>query len=357
MTGPDRLGRAQSFGWLAIGLVTVLALIGGWSARTLLAPPGQAEPAAAPTTATAEFGTVERSLSLSAEANWVGGAQRAGLAAGTVTALGPSAPARIRPGTILYEVDLVPVVAASGSVPAFRDLRSGDVGPDVAQLQEFLRAEGAFLKSTTGRFDGATVAAVRRWQLARQQPRTGVVKWGTVLFLGELPAIGAITDAVILGQPAPVGVAAYRSVPDSPRFTIQLPPNQASIVRAGMPVRLEHGGAVWRAAIESMLTEPDGAAKATLGPAGRDGSICGTGCGALSLNGTAGIPASIQVTPRTSGTTVPTAALVGSPTGGAAVITDDGHSVPVVVVQSSGGIAVVEGLRPGMKVRVGRIDS
>ena len=49
-------------------------------------------------------------------------------------------------GARLYTVDLRPVVAAVGAVPAFRDLAQGSRGADVAQLEQLLVSTG-FLAS------------------------------------------------------------------------------------------------------------------------------------------------------------------------------------------------------------------
>lgn len=353
VTRRARLGGPPRFGWFALAFTVGLTLACGWSVQTLLSAPDQVGDATTYTTATTQVGTVERILNLNADATWDGGAPTVGMAAGTVTAVHAAGPTAVGQGTVLYEVDLQPVVAARGNVPAFRDLRRGDAGPDVKQLQELLRTAGHFTGAATSRFDAVTVEAVRDWQRGRGQPRTGEVRMGTVLFVGELPATGATTPAVVLGQAAPVGVAAFRTVPDAPRFTMQLPANQALLVKPDMPVHLQHGSAAWEAVVDSIMPGPDGTAMATLGSATGGRNICGQECRSLSLDGVGGIVAAIQVTPRTVGTTVPTAALVVSQNGGAAVTTDSGEVVPVRVRASSSGVAVVEGIQPGVLVRVG----
>ena len=45
-------------------------------------------------------------------------------------------------GDVLYRVDDDPVLLLCGTVPAYRDLRSGDRGKDVRQLKRNLRALG-----------------------------------------------------------------------------------------------------------------------------------------------------------------------------------------------------------------------
>jgi hypothetical protein len=67
--------------------------------------------------------------------------------------------------------------------------------------------------------------------------------------------------------------------------------------------------------------------------------------------GDAGITARIVVVPRTTGVTVPSAALVVHDGGDPAVRTEAGM-VAVTVKAASGGRVVVEGITVGTKVRV-----
>lgn len=64
-----------------------------------------------------------------------------------------------------------------GTEPQVRDLRTGDQGNDVAQVQANLIALGfGGGLSVTSTFDGATQAAVRAWQASRSMPVTGEVR-------------------------------------------------------------------------------------------------------------------------------------------------------------------------------------
>lgn len=64
-----------------------------------------------------------------------------------------------------------------GTEPQVRDLRAGDQGNDVAQVQANLIALGfGDGLSVTSAFDGATQAAVRSWQASRSLPITGEVR-------------------------------------------------------------------------------------------------------------------------------------------------------------------------------------
>jgi peptidoglycan hydrolase-like protein with peptidoglycan-binding domain len=68
----------------------------------------------------------------------------------------------IAPGTVLIEVSGRPIVALAGAIPAYRDLKPGDTGNDVAQLQSALRALGYPDSDTDGAFGAGTKSAVTR---------------------------------------------------------------------------------------------------------------------------------------------------------------------------------------------------
>src|SRR6266704_1521383 len=60
----------------------------------------------------------------------------------TVTRLPVRPGDRVRPGQLLAEIDGRPIVALRGRLPPYRDLREGDAGPDVTQLQRALESLG-----------------------------------------------------------------------------------------------------------------------------------------------------------------------------------------------------------------------
>jgi hypothetical protein len=128
--------------------------------------------------------------------------------AGTYTWL-PTAGSAIGAGQALYEVDNLPVILMTGTVPAWRSFELGMTsGPDVAQLQAGLIAEGyaaGLLSAPTGRFDQLTAAAVDRWQAGHGYQVTSQIELGQVVFLPSAVRVGApaaaIGDAAAPGQP------------------------------------------------------------------------------------------------------------------------------------------------------------
>ena len=97
--------------------------------------------------------------------------------AGMLTALPPSHGRTVSSGDVVAEVDLHPIVAAQGSVPAFRPLQVGTVGPDVAQLRLFLCSEKVLTScAASPTFTPAVRSAVKAWQKSLRVPQNGVLK-------------------------------------------------------------------------------------------------------------------------------------------------------------------------------------
>lgn len=92
-------------------------------------------------------------------------------ASGTITR-GAAAGATLHPGDLWLYVDEKPVAVMPGAIPMFRDLLAPAVGQpvalegnDVRQLQEFLRAAGAFAGTVNGKFSTALGQAAAHWRI------------------------------------------------------------------------------------------------------------------------------------------------------------------------------------------------
>ncbi|MFB7915359.1 peptidoglycan-binding protein [Streptomyces sp. NPDC056061] len=128
---------------------------------------------------------------------------------GTVT-VAASAGKTLTGGQALYELNDKPVTLLYGPVPMFREMKVGDRGSDVLQLERNLRdlGFGSNLYVDT-RYDEATEAAVKRWQKTLNRDTTGRVGRGDVVFQpGPVKVVSA--DAALADQ---VG-------PDTPVLTI-----------------------------------------------------------------------------------------------------------------------------------------
>ncbi|WP_431771367.1 efflux RND transporter periplasmic adaptor subunit [Streptomyces cucumeris] len=112
-------------------------------------------------------------------------AQRRGVSSaveGTVTVAADTG-ATVTRGQALYELDDKPVTLLYGQIPMFREMKPGDRGSDVLQLERNLRdlGYGAGLY-VDPRYDAATAAAVKSWQKSLNRTPTGKVGKGDVVF-------------------------------------------------------------------------------------------------------------------------------------------------------------------------------
>ncbi|MFD5385050.1 peptidoglycan-binding protein [Streptomyces sp. NPDC127074] len=123
---------------------------------------------------------------------------------GTVTGL-PGIGSTVSRGERLYGVDGKPVVLLYGKSPAYRDMKSGDKGEDVRQLEENLQALGYRGFTPDSEFTDLTAQAVKRWQKSLGLVQTGKVADGRVVFASGPLRIG--------GHKAPVGSDVRPGVP------------------------------------------------------------------------------------------------------------------------------------------------
>ncbi|MFC0842966.1 peptidoglycan-binding protein [Streptomyces noboritoensis] len=111
----------------------------------------------------------------------------------------------IKRGQALYELNDKPVTLLYGPVPMFREMKAGDRGSDVLQLERNLRelGYGSGLYVDT-EYDKYTEAAVKRWQKSLNRESTGRVGKGDVVFQpGQVKVVTA--DAALADQVAPGG--------------------------------------------------------------------------------------------------------------------------------------------------------
>ena len=337
---------------LVVAVVGVVAGVAGWSARALLAPPAPLPRGAEYAVVEVVVGEIERGLNLNAAAAWSGGPSVVNAASGTVTEVRAGSGEPVESGSVLYTVDLSPVVIAAGSVPAFRLLALGARGADVRQLQELLAGEGQRVV-VDGAFGAGTVRAVKAWQKSLGVTQTGEVALGSVVFVPTLPGVFAWADDVVVGAAVAPGMVVGRLLPAEPVFTMTLPPNQRTLVEPGMPVTIFTGEGQWRGRLGS-VGEPDesGSAVAAIVPVEGAESVCGEQCAAIPPGGEGALRARITVIARQSGTVVPTAALAVGADGSSAVVEPDGSVIPVTVLASASGQALVDGVEEGTRVRV-----
>lgn len=329
-----------------------VALVGAgwWAARVALESPD--DPLGTPEPVMYEIinGSVGRSLRFVAVAEWPVEDLARNTGSGIVTTVDIGRGDTVDAGDVLYTLDLRPVVVAKGTVPAFRDMAVLTEGPDVAQLQVFLSDMGFYGAEADGKFGSGTRDAVREWQKTTGVPDDGVVRAGDVVFIPELPVRVILDAGVTVGAPLVGGEATVRRLAGDPSFTIPLLPEQRSLVPLDAVVLVSHSGVVWDARI-STVREDDAKGQLLVDLEASDGgSVCGDDCAAeVSLVGTTDFSVEVVVVPETTGPVIPMAAIETAPDGTMSVTTPGGV-VPIEIIASADGLAVVGGVSVGDRI-------
>lgn len=345
-------------GFVLVGAV-VFGLV-GWALAVVLRPPAGPPAAISSTTVSAETGVVERSLTATSSATWSNATSYPRQLEGVVTKVYLGSVSTIRPGDRLYDVDLLPVVAAQGSTPSFRSLQAGLKGPDVRQLQEMLRVLKFRTAPADGVFGVGTTGQVRDWQRATDQPVTGVVALGQVVFIPSLPV------RAFLGSDIRVGAAAINDAggsSDAPKGLVVLAGGvafqtvvndaQALAIEDGALVEVQHGNVTWTAKVSGRRGTDDGGAILDLAPTGT-APICGDACNDIPATGLTSLMTKVVIVPRTEGVRIPTSALTLDVDGSQSVTTPDGATHPVSVKAVADGYAIIDGIEAGSQLVISR---
>ena len=193
----------------------------------------------------------------------------------TVTRMPVRVGERVRPGRVIAEVDGRPILLLSGRLPAYRDLRQGDSGPDVSQLQADLERLGYADYDPPGYFGQSTSLALLLlyrhlgYQAPRYRPPRAAPGKGApgrpapgtrlpdvYLPMSEVAYIPS-RSALVVAVDARVGTVAGNGpllslATGSPYVTGHLSARQASLARRGTPARI--AAAVPRAAAAGRVT-------------------------------------------------------------------------------------------------------
>lgn len=336
-------------GW-AVSLV-LAAVVGVWATRASLPADRVASQSSESVLYRVTNGSVSRILSFTAEAKWQATPLARNGAQGIVTTRDVQDGDEVDVGTTLYTVDLRPVVAAVGAVPAFRDLEEGSVGRDVRQLQGFLSTVGHFAGRASGTFDAATQAAVRAWQRDLGEPVDGAVKRGDLLYFPRLPARVVLDEAFLPGAPVSGGEIAVEALPAGPTFSVTLAAEQADLVPLTASVVVHHDDGAWDGKIMSSKIADTGELVLSLGTA--DGTpLCAADCGSVPIATTSTYVVDIVAVPETAGPLVPAAALRTEPSGSVYLVGANGAHIAVKVRAAAEGRAIVSGVDEGQMIQL-----
>jgi hypothetical protein len=344
-----RRAWAVPLAWLASLLIAATAAF--WAGLVALRPTTVGSGSESPILYDVTEGSVSRVLRFNAEASWTLAATVRSQAVGVVTAVQVVPGSEISAGSVLFSRGLRPTFAAQGAIPSFRDLAPGLRGADVKQLQGFLAVGGYYRGSQSGYLDSATETAVRAWQRAIQVPATGTVPSGDLVFFPALPVHVVPTDALQVGQRLAGGEAVLKTLPSAPTFTITLGADQVSLVPLSAAVRVHHDAGVWQGSIASSSILSTGELVLQLGGI-NDQPLCGNQCATVPFGDTAIFSADIIAVPEITGPLVPIAALRTKATGAIVVVGADGHEIPVQLLASAEGRAIVSGINPGMTIQL-----
>jgi peptidoglycan hydrolase-like protein with peptidoglycan-binding domain len=156
---------------------------------------------------------------------------------GTVTWLPPEA-STLKRGSIAARIDDQPVVALFGGLPVYRQLRNGDEGRDVTQLERNLHALGYDADdelTIDDDFTAATARAVKRLEKAYGLTQDGIVDLDEVVYLPDIRRVGE--HAVEVGGRA--GGKLYDTTARTRVVRIELDARKRSLVRRGKEVEVE----------------------------------------------------------------------------------------------------------------------
>jgi peptidoglycan hydrolase-like protein with peptidoglycan-binding domain len=155
-------------------------------------------------------------------------------ARGTYTKL-PDDGDKVDCGDVLYRVDNDPVLLLCGTVPAYRDLHTGDVGKDVRQLNRNLHTLGydddVRIDPDDRNFTWKTEKALEKLQHDKGLDATGALDIGDAVFLPMPVRIAKVTAE--LGRSAPPGGQVAQATSNTPDVQVNLDPSQQGEVRKG----------------------------------------------------------------------------------------------------------------------------
>jgi peptidoglycan hydrolase-like protein with peptidoglycan-binding domain len=345
-----RSARGSVLRWLVAGVVALATLVGAfWAGRVTMGPAAEGPADVESVVHEVVGASVGRSLSLGVTVEQPSRPVATNGLGGTVTSVGSTD--QVDVGDSLYEVDTVPVRAVVGDTPFWRDLGVGLDGDDVAQLQEALAVLGHYRGEVDGRFQLTTDQAVRAWQADLGLTRDGVVRLGELVAVPRLPARLGLAEGIIAGARLAGGEPAVFAATGEIDFRLVISTGQAELIPPDAVVALEHDAHTWQAVLGESEAGDDGNIRYTLA-APDGGPVCGDECDSLPVAERTSLRARVTIVPEVSGPAVPVAALRIDPDGTAYVFLVDRTRQEVSVLGSSGGVAVVDGLRIGDRVLV-----
>jgi len=332
--------------------IAIAGLVGWWASGEALTPPEDPLVVSEPVTYRVVTGEIGRSRTLVALAEWPSTAVVLNQASGTLTSIPGTGSAAV--GDVLYMADERPVVAGLGAVPAYRDMKRGDEGEDVRQLQSMLVELGFLEKEPDGKFGSGTRTAVRAWQKSLAVTVDGTVVQGDIVWFPELPARYLLSDGLTVGAQLSGGEQ-IMLLGDEPRVWIPIGLEQRNQIPDQAQVRVSVADGVWEGVIAEVVAldvseagDFDLLLRAVTG-----GPICGMDCTAqIPAAGRSEYRVEIVLVPTVAGPVVPASAVITRPDGSSYITTADGEDLPVTVLGAQGSLLLVDGIEIGVDILV-----
>ena len=191
----------------------------------------------------------------------------------------PALGATVDRGQPLYRADNHAVPLFYGDLPLYRQLRSGDTGDDVKEIEQNLAALGYAGLTVDTKYTSATVTAVRKWQKTLGLTQTGVFDPAAVVI-----APGTVRIASLIAHPTDQAAGPVLTYTATTR-----------IVSVALDVTLQE---LVKPGLAATVTLPNGKTVAgtiaTVGTVAIGGPEAATGASAT--NGGQNTPATIAVT-------------------------------------------------------------
>ena len=287
---------------------------------------------------------------------------------GTYTEL-PVAGDVVAQGHVLYRVNDRAVVLLHGTTPAYRTLKAGARGPDVAELNTDLVALGyatrVELNPKAASFEPATTTAVEKLQAALGMTQTGKLKLGRAVF--EPSTVRVTSVSAEPGGSARPGETVLQGTSTSREVQVALSSSQQTSVAVGdsvsitLPTNRAIGGVVSAVGAVATCPSSSGSGGSDSGSAAPGADACSSASSASGSTPTIAVDvtpsrraatgrwdqAPVQVgitTARVRGAVVvPVTALLARASGGYAVevvTAATSHLVPVSVQRHARGAVV-----------------
>jgi peptidoglycan hydrolase-like protein with peptidoglycan-binding domain len=342
--------RRPLLAWVAILIVGIaVAFLAADQVSGRLSP--SVSPEAHRDSVRSQTATLGRTIHRLASAGWDVERSIWSPAGGTVTEL-RAGPGHVKPGDVLMRLDERPMVVIAGDLPVFRALGPGATGRDVAAVQQFLRSRGSAVDPVDTRYSAITATAVTEWQASLGQPSDGTLPLGSFILVPErtLDAPLRWVDGLSVGRLLTPGEQVLDGLEDAPKLALDLSGSSAGYLAPGTSGTTHFPGGVDEPVVLTEIRSEPGRVWGVLDAADPPFCLPTTCLDLVPLEGVPSVPVDLTVVPETTGVQIPLVAIKTDASGRSFVESIDGTRWDVTIVVAVGGLAIVDGIPPGLEV-------